>query len=470
MKTRPFLQKSIAELEELFAQHVHDPEVCQLLRHELSFRSADRAQKLKDRLPHEIQPKTSAAPETHISNPQPPQQDEPQAAYETKGTSPEKTPHNGIFVPFVFDKAKSEQQTPQGDVCSAPESVIKAWTALEVLSPTTFNKPEDLAGGDRKLIASMKSDSLPWTDGKKRSRPNCRLYYQIILGSIKMPPAIEALLAVYADSREQRPEARGKSVLASIIVDDKGCLAGQNCVSLSSFGWGLPLALKGNLENFYLWPEVEKQTTEGLMKQFEDESADIKNEDVAEEKKIFPLRMNKIMNAFQWLLNTFALPHELVEPPSFALCTYQRNRSTEPPDPILLNSFFLNDLGWTQSLCRSGMLSDNLKRYLGILSPEKKLNLLESQTALRNILKPSNFPSASWPGKGRHPLVLLQQCAVNVAMNDLRDGGILAVNGRLGQARQHCCVILLRQSLRNARESCRLTMILRKHLCIPVKK
>ncbi|MGI6783535.1 MAG: DEAD/DEAH box helicase [Aminivibrio sp.] len=430
MKERPFLRKSIEKLEELFSLNSNDPEICRLLWHELTIRSTNRAKKLRERLLLEIQSRADGTPEAFIGRQQPPQQIEAQPTHFNDEVSPETASFNGLFVPIHFEEAKPEQQTSQVSECSEPEAIIKAWTALEVLSPTPFNKPKDLVADPERIVA-MSGDRLPWTDGKKYYRPNKRLYYQIILGSIKMQPATDALLDVYGDSRVQRPQTKGYSVLASVLVDDKGCLAGADSISLSSFGWGLPLALKGDLESLHLWPEAEKQIIHGLMKQFE-ESADVRNQDGDNGKKTSSLTMNGIMIAFHWLIKTFGLSLELVEPPFFAVCTYQNIYSTDTPDTILLNSFFLKDLNWARFLYRAGKLPEILKRYLGMVSPEKRLNLLESPAALRNVLKPSNFPGASWPGKGRHPLVLLQQCAVNAAMNNLKDGEILAVNGPPG--------------------------------------
>ncbi len=39
-------------------------------------------------------------------------------------------------------------------------NVLSAWTVLEILTPQTFKKLEDLVGGNQKLIASLDS-TLP---------------------------------------------------------------------------------------------------------------------------------------------------------------------------------------------------------------------------------------------------------------------------------------------------------------------
>ena len=67
-----------------------------------------------------------------------------------------------------------------------------------------------------------------------------------------------------------------------------------------------------------------------------------------------------------------------------------------------------------------------------MITPETRQNLMSDDRAIETATQPSMFPNGSWPSNGRHPLVLLQQCAVNLALNDLKDNGILAVNGPPG--------------------------------------
>jgi hypothetical protein len=60
----------------------------------------------------------------------------------------------------------------------------------EVLSPPqTYRRAEDLADGDRRRIASFEDFELTWAGRLENSRPNTRLYYQIVLGSVRMDRA-----------------------------------------------------------------------------------------------------------------------------------------------------------------------------------------------------------------------------------------------------------------------------------------
>lgn len=73
------------------------------------------------------------------------------------------------------------------------------------------------------------------------------------------------------------------------------------------------------------------------------------------------------------------------------------------------------------------------RSYLGIDRPTKIIDLLADRMELENAITPAMMPHAKWPAPGGHPLVMLQQAAVNVARAELgRSEGILAVNGPPG--------------------------------------
>jgi AAA domain len=83
-------------------------------------------------------------------------------------------------------------------------------------------------------------------------------------------------------------------------------------------------------------------------------------------------------------------------------------------------------------LSKDGKATANMNRYLGVQKPENRKNLREDKQALSKTLEPRCFPRGGWPAPGRHPLVLLQQSAVNVVATELKANGIAAVNGPPG--------------------------------------
>jgi hypothetical protein len=304
-----------------------------------------------------------------------------------------------------------------------PEAILSAWIAMEVLSPPIFRRPEDLTGGDRSRIVKIDCSSLPWENGGEKNRPNQRLYYQIILGTVNMEAAISALLKVYTDNREEPPQVRGEAILATIMVDREGRPIDQDAVTISSFGWGVPIALSGNLHTLGEWSQVEETLVEDLTKRI------IVEDDTGRPQ---PLTSTIIAESYAWLLDKLNLDQQLAHAPVLAVKSYQYFKLPEPPEPLLLNSFFLDDLVQASRCATNGLLPANLKRYLGLSRPEGRHNLMADSKALTQALQPRNFPLGAWPSNGRHPLVLLQQCAVNLISSNLKTEGILAVNGPPG--------------------------------------
>ncbi|WP_152976051.1 hypothetical protein [Ensifer adhaerens] len=417
MTKRPLIQKGVAELEKLFDQRRNDPQFLDNLIEELSERKTQRAQELRRRV---IQARGTTAQRAtlRVDIREPARESLPIVAI-----APAERPAPPIPGPAAPTTRTDRPTLERPSVRNDPGSILSAWTAMEVLSPPSFRKPEDLASGDRYRIARLDKDALPWENGGEKSLPNQKLYYQVILGSIDMEAAVSVLLAVYTDSRAERPQARGEAVLATIMVDRDGRPVESEAVSISSFGWGIPVALGGKLRDLGQWSQAEKALVKGLS---------AKTAIADRDGNPLPLTRKTIQNAYEWLVQTIGLSAQFAKPPAFAVRSYQYFRLQDPPEAILLNSFFLDDLAAARVLVTSGKATPNLKRYLGVLKPRHRRNLMKDNEALSEALEPQKFPLGSWPGEGRHPLALLQQCAVNLGLHDLKTDGILAVNGPPG--------------------------------------
>ena len=107
-------------------------------------------------------------------------------------------------------------------------NVLKSWTALEVLSPQTFQKFEDLAYGDKKLIATLNSPVLAWENGGETPPKNKKLYYQVVIGVLDYSKAIQLLLDKYNDKNEEKIRNSGYAVLAVALIDQQGNLLKEN--------------------------------------------------------------------------------------------------------------------------------------------------------------------------------------------------------------------------------------------------
>ncbi len=427
--SRRFFQAGIDQLEALFRESASNVSLLRELNEELAYRTTNKARKLREAVQARLRT-THTAPPPRESR-----------GAEHQSTPEEAEPTNGAST---SDDAKSRtrggtagappprQRRPAGPlppVTNEPAKILDAWTALEVLSPPPFNRPESLAGGDRRAVAPLDQRTLPWEGDGEKSRPNCRLYYQVVLGTIRMAPALNALIEQFGDQRPERPAARGEAILAIVMLDKKGRLVESPSVTISSLGWGVMAALEGELADLARWPSAEADLVHRIDAQIRALCTSDQN---SEEQVLRPVSRSILLSVFRTLVDELRLPSEFVEAPRFAIRSYEYFKNQNPPEPLLLNSFFLRDLASARQLVSENKAPANLYKFLGKTAPPERLDLLESRSALEKISAPAKTPLARWPGANRHPLVLLQQAAVNAAFSETDNGGLLGINGPPG--------------------------------------
>ncbi len=427
---RPHFNKSIADLEALHAAGANDRRLTGELLDELEHRSTDRAAALARRL-RELQ-LSAVAPVSTVEPPSPlgarRPETTPRTAHPPARASPsvaiKRSPTAAVGQPVVVASLSSGLPRPSGASADEPSSVLASWIALEALSPQTYRRPADLVSGDQRCVAALDGGELPWERGE-RSRPKQQLYYQIVLGSIPMDSATDELIKAFGADEEQGRREREKAPIAAILLDRNGLLLEGNSVAVSSFAWGLPIALRGDLASLGAWTTAERAHVNELTQQLLR---------VNSQGEALPLDVVTIHRAFEWLVVALKIPSNLHEPPSFVLRIFHHFKSKNPPEVALLNSFFLADLSRAASLVSGRKTGKALARFLGIEKVQHQSNLLKEHSTLEELVAPSRFPAAKWPSPGGHPLVTLQQVAVNAARSEFSsdDSGLVAVNGPPG--------------------------------------
>ena len=207
---RRFFRSSIQELESLFKQNYNDVDILLALKDELSHRKIKRAVKLRTQVGERLaalQPNVSwPNPAREISSPGRSPAD--QLGSRPHEKHPLSHPPSDSLESSVRGGSSgiNRELPPLPPITNRPGDVLSAWIATEVLSPQVYVRPEDLAAGDKSRVITL-SETLPWERGDK-SRPNYRLYYQVVLGSIKLESAINCLVARYGDNREEPPPVR----------------------------------------------------------------------------------------------------------------------------------------------------------------------------------------------------------------------------------------------------------------------
>lgn len=169
---RPFFRFSIQELERLFEEKNDDPEVFRALHEELMRRRTERAGRLRNRVRRRLVT-LQYRPSSGEQKSQVPPRCEPPSAQQTSRF--EKLPSD-CSQPQLNEAFSASDMVPaepkitplnSSPVTNRPEDILSAWMALEVLSPPSYLRPEDLAGGDRMRVSVISESNIPWEQTSK---------------------------------------------------------------------------------------------------------------------------------------------------------------------------------------------------------------------------------------------------------------------------------------------------------------
>ncbi|MBW1253710.1 DEAD/DEAH box helicase [Pantoea allii] len=435
MTTRQYAQKSIFDLEAIFERSRNNVSELERLLSELTFRNTAKARTLKTKIEQALTEHSGRSvasmsgsnlsalhpSSTSMQSSQVVPRDAPATVVQLQPTA---TPDPVMLQQFGNDQVDLGPlpSFSPSDKANDAQAILAAWTALEALSPQGYKRPEDMATGDRSRVALLER-GVPWGPDA-RSKPSYKLYFEVVLGAIALDKATDELVKVFGEDEERsRPDGK-KAAIGSILIDKEGYVLENKGVAVSSFAWALKPALDLKLGSLGNWPNVEPRIIEHL-----DRMVRRHNED----GDPIPIDLDVVLNVYKWLVSQFGVPEHLVEPPTFAIKVFHHFKAKAPPEPSLLNSFYLEDLGEATKLLETGKAGAGLRRYMGIGRPDQKIDVLSPISAVEPFVAPSLMPQARWPSKGGHPLVLLQQAAVNAARAELNDApGIIGVNGPPG--------------------------------------
>jgi hypothetical protein len=136
---------------------------------------------------------------------------------------------------------------------------------------------------------------------------------------------------------------------------------------------------------------------------------------------LFPVESRDLETVTNYLVDALNLPAGDVLRPGVAVRVPQFRRVKEVPEPELLNSFFIEDLVAARAAFRDRTAGAALAAFMGTSDEREHEDVKRNATLLAATLAPRRMPPARWPGRGRHPLYLMQQAAVNHATTLLRD-------------------------------------------------
>lgn len=416
MENRKYFKYKIEELELEFERATGNFAVLEDLEEELSHRSTKRARKLLKSIQQSL---NSGSPASAVSvsaeSPIKPVENQSQQVQDDSIIDWDEAFSGDEFNPVYTDETLEVKALD-----NRPIDILDTWTVLEALSPQSYKKPDDLVIGAGS-VAYFREGQEPWLKGEK-SRPKNNLYYLVYLGAIDLEKATTQLLNIYQDKRVERPQNKGLAAMGVVMLDKKGIPVPETGLALSSFSWSYARALQGKLNELKSWEVAEEKLKDGLDKIIykQDEGG-----------SVLPFSLDKAQQAYHWLVRNCEIPEQDSVAPSFAIRLYQPFSKGEP-EPPLLNSFYLDDLQRAKHAAQTGNCGTALSQYLGVIKPSHEYDVLKDKNHIEKVLQPKNMPASRWPSNGRHSLVLLQQTAVNLAMQELDDGGLFSVNGPPG--------------------------------------
>lgn len=351
----------------------------------------------------------------------------------------------------------NSKEPKANDYNNHPIDILSTWYALEVLSPQTFKKPEDLAQGNSQIVSPFSYKELPWENERKRPPAPAHhdIFYHILLGSLNMNPINELLLKKFGDEFGERPAPKQKSALAFITVNAEGKIQEDNNIALSSFAWGYPQALKENLKKLSEWNVAESKLILDTFKIFFNST---------ERGERIPIVQDQINSALNYFKDELGILKDHLDNSIYFIQTYQAKlekkkkdkegeevKSEEKqkyPDSPLLNSFYLKDLAKAKALFKEEdkQPGEALSFYMGNIKPTNHIGVLGGAEILQRFLSLAHSvdptceekevyphtPLGRWPTPGGHSLVLLQQAAVNAGMEELQSEGLMGINGPPG--------------------------------------
>ncbi|WP_421405409.1 hypothetical protein [Agrobacterium fabrum] len=148
----------------------------------------------------------------------------------------------------------------------------------------------------------------------------------------------------------------------------------------------------GNLGQLGNWPVAQASALKKLEKLVRRKDKD---------GNPWPLDAATITALHEWLVGEFDIPRDLVEAPSFTLKVFHHFKAKTLPEPSLLNSFFLDDIGLASQLVLSGKQGEGSADFLGFRRLRKQLMCWRRRRRsshtwhLPRCLKPAGLPAVT---------------------------------------------------------------------------
>lgn len=335
---------------------------------------------------------------------------------------------------------------------SLQNDILRAWQRIEFFQPYTLEEKNKCLRITFKQLIKHGNAILPW-----HSVELCKQYeippkanFTLYIGLFDKSIASEIsrdVLGPNSDTEseecEQRLYQEGRTCFAKIQLNAEGAPAIDK-LSVSSLPWAL-----GHLKNLRL-QQLESEIFSADCRQLADTlntfSCTLKpvrenGPGVLHSSDLVTLLMTHLVEwadfvpewqyavQIEWHEGSDGKKETLAEEEDDEEEIDDSENSLELP---ILNSFFFEDLEYAITRLKNNK-GKALDKYLS-RHTDRKPNLY-SQDGLALIIEklhPTKTPHGRWPSQPDHPMSLMQQFAINTAVEELAEGGLLSVNGPPG--------------------------------------
>jgi len=260
-------------------------------------------------------------------------------------------------------------------------------------------------------------------------------HHYVYLGLFRHDDAVAELLRLLEAGRDdpervetrvpaERERSLAEGCLVGFALDHRGVPVART-FTLASFPWALGRLREGQpLRGFQA---ASGEAAAGFARRWRPESSEEEGEAPAMGAADLAAEVEEIVAEIGWRPARASTLAAVVR-------RSWRHETTDTADDDIVNSFYLDDLDRVRAAVAGGDVGAALGRFLRRADPETRTDIWRDAGTARSAVRPAAVPVARWPAPGLPPQSLMQQAAIDLALERLLPaaGGLFSINGPPG--------------------------------------
>jgi hypothetical protein len=292
-------------------------------------------------------------------------------------------------------------------------------------------------GDDPGLVGLLPGQAPPWPVATVEDERGTRwvAHHYVYLGLFRHDEAVAELLRLLEAGRDDPDRAESRVPLDRERSLAEGCLAGfavdhhgapiARTYTLASFPWALGrLRERQSLRGFQA---ASEEAAAAFGRRWRAESSEEPGDAASMSAADLAAEIEEIAGEIGWRPARASVWAAVVR-------RAWRHETTDASDDDIVNSFYLDDLERVQAAVTGGDVGAALGRFLRRSEGEPHTDIWRDAAAARSAVRPGAVPAARWPAPGLPPQSLMQQAAIDLALERLAPaaGGLFSINGPPG--------------------------------------